>query len=49
LPRRARGTIPRTLFTPSYRKPPSAKIGLLANASLRVEPYATTYPIVPHE
>lgn len=28
---------------------PMAKIGLLANASLRVEPYATTYPIVPHD
>jgi hypothetical protein len=28
---------------------PTAKIGLLANASLRVEPYATTYTIVPHE
>jgi hypothetical protein len=28
---------------------PTAKIGLLANASLRVEPYATPYPILPHE
>ena len=27
---------------------PTAKIGLLANASLRVEPYATPYKIVPH-
>jgi hypothetical protein len=27
---------------------PTAKIGLLANSSLRVEPYATPYPIVPH-
>jgi hypothetical protein len=27
---------------------PSAKIGLLANASLRVEPYTTPYQIVPH-
>jgi hypothetical protein len=27
---------------------PTAKIGLLANASLRVEPYATPYQIVPH-
>jgi len=27
---------------------PSAKIGLLAIASLRVEPYATPYQIVPH-
>ncbi len=28
---------------------PTAKIGLLAHASLRVEPHATTYPIVPHQ
>ena len=28
---------------------PTAKIGLIANASLRVEPYATSYAIVPHE
>lgn len=28
---------------------PTAKIGLLANASLRVEPYTTPYAIVPHE
>jgi hypothetical protein len=28
---------------------PTAKIGLLANASLRVEPYATPYAIVPHQ
>lgn len=27
---------------------PTAKIGLLAHSSLRVEPYATSYPIVPH-
>jgi hypothetical protein len=27
---------------------PTAKIGLLANASLRVEPYTTPYVIVPH-
>ncbi|MCK1571971.1 MULTISPECIES: hypothetical protein [unclassified Bradyrhizobium] len=27
---------------------PTARIGLLANASLRVEPYATTYQILPH-
>lgn len=27
---------------------PTAKIGLLANASLRVEPYSTPYRIVPH-
>jgi hypothetical protein len=28
---------------------PTAKIGLLANSSLRVEPYATPYAIVPHQ
>ena len=28
---------------------PTAKIGLIANASLRVEPYTTPYAIVPHE
>jgi hypothetical protein len=28
---------------------PTAKIGLLANASLRVEPYSTPYTIVPHQ
>jgi hypothetical protein len=27
---------------------PTAKIGLLANASLRVEPYTTPYQFVPH-
>lgn len=27
---------------------PTAKIGLLANASLRVEPYTTPYQIIPH-
>ena len=27
---------------------PTAKIGLLANASLRVEPYTTPYQVVPH-
>ncbi|WP_257168622.1 hypothetical protein [Bradyrhizobium sp. SRS-191] len=27
---------------------PSAKIGLLSHASLRVEPYATTYTVTPH-
>jgi len=27
---------------------PTAKIGLLANASLRVEPYTTPYQIMPH-
>jgi hypothetical protein len=28
---------------------PTAKIGLLANASRRVEPYTTPYAIVPHQ
>jgi hypothetical protein len=28
---------------------PTAKIGLLANSSLRVEPYATPYTILPHQ
>lgn len=28
---------------------PTAKIGLLANSSLRVEPYTTPYAIMPHE
>jgi predicted secreted protein len=28
---------------------PTARIGLLANASLRVEPYTTPYAIVPHQ
>jgi hypothetical protein len=28
---------------------PTAKIGLLANASLRVEPYSTPYTVVPHQ
>ena len=28
---------------------PTAKIGLIANASLRIEPYTTPYAIVPHE
>lgn len=27
---------------------PTAKIGLLANSSLRVEPYTTPYQVVPH-
>lgn len=27
---------------------PTAKIGLLANSSLRVEPYSTPYVVVPH-
>jgi hypothetical protein len=28
---------------------PTAKIGLLANSSLRVEPYASPYTVVPHQ
>lgn len=28
---------------------PSARIGLIANTALRVEPYSTPYTIVPHE
>lgn len=28
---------------------PTAKIGLIANSSLRVEPYTTPYVIVPHQ
>jgi hypothetical protein len=28
---------------------PTARIGLIANSSLRVEPYSTTYAIVPHQ
>jgi hypothetical protein len=28
---------------------PTAKIGLIANSSLRVEPYTTPYAIVPHQ
>jgi hypothetical protein len=28
---------------------PTAKVGLIANSSLRVEPYTTPYTIVPHE
>ncbi|NVN87780.1 MAG: hypothetical protein HXX15_17010 [Rhodopseudomonas sp.] len=28
---------------------PTAKIGLIAHASLRVEPYSTTYQILPHD
>jgi hypothetical protein len=27
---------------------PTAKVGLLASSSLRVEPYTTTYAILPH-
>jgi hypothetical protein len=28
---------------------PTAKIGLIANSSLRIEPYTTPYSIVPHD
>jgi hypothetical protein len=28
---------------------PTAKVGLIANTSLRVEPYATPYAVVPHD
>jgi hypothetical protein len=28
---------------------PTAKIGLIANSSLRVEPYTTPYAVVPHD
>jgi hypothetical protein len=28
---------------------PSARVGLIANSSLRVEPYTTPYVVVPHE
>jgi hypothetical protein len=28
---------------------PTAKIGLIANTSLRVEPYTTPYTIIPHD
>jgi hypothetical protein len=31
------------------RQAPTAKIGLIANSSLRVEPYTTPYAIVPHQ
>ena len=32
-----------------FQQAPSAKIGLIANTSLRIEPYTTPYPVVPHE
>ena len=32
-----------------FQEAPTAKIGLIANSSLRVEPYSTTYTIVPHQ
>ena len=31
------------------RGDPTARIGLIANSSLRVEPYTTPYVIVPHQ
>jgi hypothetical protein len=33
----------------SLQQAPLHKVGVLANASLRVEPYKTAYKIVPHE
>ena len=32
-----------------FQEAPTARIGLIASSSLRVEPYTTTYPIVPHQ
>jgi hypothetical protein len=32
-----------------FQQAPTAKIGLIANSSLRVEPYTTPYAIVPHQ
>jgi hypothetical protein len=32
-----------------FQQAPSAKIGLIANSSLRVEPYSTPYTIVAHD
>jgi hypothetical protein len=32
-----------------FQQTPTAKIGLIANSSLRVEPYTTPYAIVPHQ
>jgi hypothetical protein len=32
-----------------FQQIPTAKIGLIANSSLRVEPYTTPYAIVPHQ
>ena len=32
-----------------FQEAPTARIGLIANSSLRVEPYTTTYAIVPHQ
>jgi hypothetical protein len=31
-----------------FQQAPTAKIGLLANSSLRVEPYTTPYAVLPH-
>lgn len=35
--------------TGDLQQAPTQKVGLLANNSLRVEPYTTPYPIVAHE
>lgn len=35
--------------TGELQQAPTAKIGLLANSSLRVEPYSTPYVILPHQ
>jgi hypothetical protein len=32
-----------------FQQAPTAKIGLLANSSLRVEPYTTPYAVLPHQ
>ena len=32
-----------------FQQAPTARIGLIANSSLRVEPYTTPYAIVPHQ
>ena len=32
-----------------FQQAPTAKIGLLASSSLRVEPYTTPYAIIPHQ
>lgn len=32
-----------------FQQAPTARIGLIASSSLRVEPYTTPYPIVPHQ
>jgi hypothetical protein len=32
-----------------FQQAPTARIGLLANSSLRVEPYTTPYAVLPHQ